>query len=229
MTRALPEAEIHHLRRFDLSVVIGHLLVSHVSLDGLINTPASGMPEHHAGSLFLGVEKIEFFGDLAMVTLLGLFNAGEIRLELFLVGPSSAVNALQLLIVSVAAPVSTGNLGQLECLQFTRAGDMGPATEIHPLTLLVDRDFLVARQVLNDLHLVVLAHVTKDLDGLFARAHNALNGQIVCSDLQHALLDIFEVFRRKVMTRRKVVVKAVLNRRTYGDLRTGKELLHGLC
>ena len=145
MTRALPEAEIHHLRRFDLSIVIGHLLVTHVALDGLINTPTSGMPEHHAGGLFLGVEKIEFFGDLAVVTLLGLFNAGEIRLELFLIGPGSAVNSLQLLVVGVAAPVSTRNLGQLECLQFTRAGDMGSSAEIHPLALLVDRDFLIAR------------------------------------------------------------------------------------
>ena len=51
-----------------------------------------------------------------MVTLLGLGYAVKVGLKLLLVGPGGAINTLQLLVVSVAAPVGAGHLGQLERL-----------------------------------------------------------------------------------------------------------------
>ena len=105
---------------------------------------------------------------------------------------------------------------------------MRATAEIHPLALLINGDLFITRQILNDLHLVVLAHIAKDFDRLVTRADDALNGQIIGGDLRHALLDFLEVFRRKVVTRRKVIIKAVLDRWPDSDLRAGEELLHRL-
>ena len=105
---------------------------------------------------------------------------------------------------------------------------MRPAAEIHPLALLVDRDLFIARQVFNDLHFVVLTHVAKNFDRLVAGADDALNSQIIGGDLGHALFNGLEVFRRKVVARGKVVIKAVLDCWPDGDLGPGEELLHRL-
>ena len=74
------------------------------------------MPENHAWRFFLGMEQVELFGDLSVVSLLGFGNAIEVSLELLFIRPRSAVNPLQLLIVGIAAPISTGDLRQLKRL-----------------------------------------------------------------------------------------------------------------
>ena len=74
------------------------------------------MPENRPGGILTEVKEFKLAPELAMVTLLGLSNAVEVRLELLLIGPGGAINSLQLLVVSVAAPVGTGHLGQLERL-----------------------------------------------------------------------------------------------------------------
>ena len=99
---------------------------------------------------------------------------------------------------------------------------MGPAAEIHPLALFVDRDLLVARQIFNNLHLVVLTHIAKDFDRLVSGADDTFDGQVVRGNFRHALLNVLEIFRGKVMPRGKVVIKAVFDRRANGDLCAGK-------
>ena len=78
MTGALPKADIHNLRRFDLLIVVSMLLITHVAFDGLINRPTSRMPKHHARRFFLSVKQVEFFGDLTVISLLGFGDAIEI-------------------------------------------------------------------------------------------------------------------------------------------------------
>ena len=54
--------------------------------------------------------------QLAMVTLLGFFNAMQVFRQLFLVFPRCAIDTLQHFILAVAAPVGTTHLHQLESL-----------------------------------------------------------------------------------------------------------------
>ena len=147
------------------------------------------MPENRPGGILTKVKKFKLAPEFAVVPLLRLGNAVKVGLELFFVGPGGAINPLQLLVISIAAPLGTGHLGQLESLQLAGAGDVGPATEIHPPTLLIDADFFVARQVFNDLHLIVLTHVAKNFDRLVARADDALDGKIISHNFRHALFN----------------------------------------
>ncbi len=96
------------------------------------------MPEHHAGRLFLGVKQVQLLANLAMIALLRLFYARQVLLELLLVRPGRAVNALQHFIAGITAPVGAGHFGQLEGLELASAGHMR-ATAQSPSRLPADR------------------------------------------------------------------------------------------
>src|SRR5690606_38199600 len=115
-----------------------------VVLDDAPERPAFRMPEDRADRLLLLVEEAELAAEAAMVALLGLLEHAEMRLELLLVAPSRPVDALELRVLRVAAPVGAGDLRELEGLaELAGRGQMRPGAEIRELALLVDRDRLV--------------------------------------------------------------------------------------
>src|SRR3546814_206091 len=67
--------------------------LAHVLLHHLPQRPAARVPEHHARRFFLLVEQIQRLGDLAMIALLGFLQLMQIRLEVLVVEPGSAVDA----------------------------------------------------------------------------------------------------------------------------------------
>ena len=99
---------------------------------------------------------------------------------------------------------------------------MGTATQIHPLTLPIDRNLLVLGQVFDDLDFIMLPHVAEDFDRFIARGHNPLNAQIVGGELDHARLNFIEVLERKIMTRCKIVVETILDCWTNRNLSAGE-------
>src|SRR3989344_5493168 len=119
MPGLLPENAVDYLRRAHLQIAVLALHLTHVLLEVLVERPASRVPEDHTRGFFLSMEQVELLADPAMVTLLGLLDALDIGGQLLLVGPGSAVDALQLLVLRVATPVRTGNAGQFECFQET--------------------------------------------------------------------------------------------------------------
>ena len=59
------------------------------------------------------MEEIHLAAEFAVIALLGLFETMQVVFELLIVGPGRAVDALQLLIVLIAAP--TGNSQGYSC------------------------------------------------------------------------------------------------------------------
>ena len=162
------------------------------------------------------------------------FSASSMRLqiggEVGLAGPGRAVDALQLGVALVAAPVGAGQLGQLERLaHVARGGQVRPAAEVHPVPLAIDRDRLVAGDALDDLGLVGLADALEVGDGLVDGP--TPRGAIFSSRATisaHALLDGREVVQRERLVAGEVVIEAVLDVGADGHLRAGEQLLHRL-
>ena len=99
---------------------------------------------------------------------------------------------------------------------------MGAATQVHPLTLPINRNLLVLGQVFDDLDFVMLPHVAKDFDRFFSRGHNSLNAQVVGGELHHARLNFIEILGRKIMARCKIVIEPILYCWTDRDLSAGE-------
>jgi len=105
VARGFPQLAIVELRRLHLDIAARLELAPEIALERAPERPALGMPEHHAGGFFLLMEETHLAAELAMVALLGLLDAHQIRLEVLVREEDRAVDALELRLRGIAAPV----------------------------------------------------------------------------------------------------------------------------
>ena len=72
------------------------------------------MPEYGAGCLFLEVEQVHDAAKAAMIAFLRFLEHVQVLAQLLVIRPGGAIDALQHLVVGIASPVGTRNVGQLE-------------------------------------------------------------------------------------------------------------------
>ena len=229
VARLLPQALVEDLRSLHLLVAGRVQATAHVVLEHAVERPALRVPEHHALALFLDVEEVHGLAQLAVIALLGFLDALQIGFEIGFRGPRGAVDALQLGVVLVAAPVGAGQLGQLEGLaDVLGRGQVRTAAQVLPGALAIDRDRIRVRQVADDLRLVLLADRVEVSDGLVAVPDLARDLLVAIDDLLHALFDLFQIVQAERLVTREVVIEAVLDVRADRDLGARKQLLHGL-
>ncbi len=164
-----------------------------------------------------------------MVALLRLLDPMEVGLEVLVGEEHRAVDALELGVVLVAAPVGARHLRQLERLaEPARRRQVRAEAHVEPVALLVDRDLLVLRQFVGPFGFELLAMVDEVLLDLRSVPDLARDRQVAVDDLGHALLDLGKVLRRERLVAHEVVVEALVRRRAERDLRAGVEFLHRL-
>ena len=225
----LPQLAVHHLRSIHFLIAVALHLAADVVLQGAAQAPALRVPEHAADRFFLLVEQAHLAAELAVIALFRFLDLLEVGVQLVLVAPGGAIDALQLRVVAVATPVGAGHLGQLETVaELAGAGQVGAAAKVDEVALAVQADFLIGRQVANDLGLEGLAHFQEEVGGLVAIPHFTADILVAFDDLVHALFDRLEIFRGEGLLAVKVVIEAIFNGRADGHLGAGKQFLHGL-
>jgi hypothetical protein len=105
---------------------------------------------------------------------------------------------------------------------------MRPAAEVDPLALLVHLERLVSRNRVDQFDLEVLAARIEEGLGLITRPDFFGKACAALDDFGHLLLDGREILFREWLVPLEVVVEAVLDHRTDGDLRRRPQLLHRL-
>src|SRR5436853_5075549 len=100
------------------------------------------------------MEEVELRTEAAVVPLARLFEALEIRVQILLAVERRAVDARQLRLRRVAAPVRARKARQLQRLDRLRVLQVRAAAEIGEVALRVERD--VALRGVDELHLVRL-------------------------------------------------------------------------
>ena len=177
-----------------------------------------------------GGEVFELAAELVVVALLGLFDLGEVGIQLFLLRESDAVDALEHLAVRVAAPVGGVAGGQLDAVALDAAGGVEVRTgaEVGELALLVEADDGILRQVVDELDLERLFLFFHKLDGLGARELKALELELFLADFAHLGFDFGEILRREGERSEHIVVETVVDARADGELHLGPEALDGL-
>ncbi len=218
MAGFFPQAAIHDLRGVDLLVAALAQQLPDVVLDLDVNPPAPVVPEHHPRRFFLNVEQIERLADLAVVALLRFLQPMQVGFQRFLIGPGGAVDALEHLVARIAAPVRARHLHQLEGFELAGGRHVRAATQIDEIGLSVQRNRLLARDVGDDLRLVVLAQLAEKGDGFIARHDRTLHRNIPVRQFLHPRLNPLQIFRREGPLEGKVVIKAVFDYRADGDL-----------
>ena len=174
------------------------------------------------------MEQVHLPAEPPVVALLRLLQLVQVGLQLLLVAPCGAVDALEHGVAVIAAPIGAGDLHQLEALADPAGGRHVRATaQVEPFALAVDGDVLRSGQVADQLGLVLLAPVLEEADRLVAVPDFAHEAGIAGDDLAHLRLDLFQIVGRERLGPREVVIEAVGDRRADRDLRAGIERLDG--
>ena len=105
---------------------------------------------------------------------------------------------------------------------------MGAGAQIGELALLVEGDVGVLRQIMDQLHLVGLALLLHELEGLFPGQLKALQLQLLLADLAHLSLKLLQDLRSEGEGGVHVVVKALVDGGADGQLYLRVQALHRL-
>ena len=198
-----------------------------------------------AADLRREVEEVELEPELAVVAALRLGKPVEMRGERRLGLPGGAVDSLQLRAVLVAAPVRTGDAGQLEMAEAARPRYVRPAAQVDEVRAVAVRrhhrrargglggelgvDPTVRRgDALDDLAFERLRG--EEREPLLDRAHLAHEGLVRDDDRAHRRLDRRQVLvgEAPVLGQLEVVVETVLDRRPDREARPREESEHRL-
>src|SRR5436305_1619064 len=88
-----------------------------------------------------------------MVTLLCYLQHREVVIELLFCFERRAVNALELRIVFIALVIRAGDTSELESADVSRTHHVRTRAEIDKVAIAVERNFFIARNVLDDVEL----------------------------------------------------------------------------
>ena len=228
VTGEFPEVLLHHVGRIHFLVPGALLLTAHIRNQRLEKRPALGVPEDGARRFFLEMEQIHLAAELSVVALLGFLELMQIGFQLVLGREGGAVDALQLRIVAVAAPIGACEFHQLERLaDLTGRGHVRTAAEIEPFALLVDLQVFAGGDRVDEFDLEDLALVAEELLGVIARPELLCERRVLGDDLAHLLFDLRNVFRLERLLLGEVVEEAVVDHRADGHLGAGPQRLHG--
>ena len=187
-------------------------------------------------------QQVHLGGEAAMVPLLGLDQAVEVRLQGLLVGPRGAIYALEHRLLLVAPPIGTGDLLQRKVPEEARGQYVRSEAQVdEPVAVAVVGDGTIGgrltghlagggtrRDLLDDLPLVAVAG--EQVQSLTSVGLMALEGLVGLDHLAHPRLDGLQVViaERGAAGQFEVVVEAVLDGWADGVGGTRPEVQHGL-
>jgi hypothetical protein len=182
-----------------------------------------------------------------MVALLRLLKQRQVRLEVLLVAPRRAVDALEHRVLLVAAPVRAGHAHQFEGVggNLTRVLQVWAAAKILEAVLLVGADHrllgrlvavLVDAAFFQPLDQFELVHLAGKELARFIGADLAVDKRMLArDDLAHPLLDLLQFLwgegarlALRILAQVEVVIEAVIDGRPDGDLGFRVDLQHRL-
>ena len=227
---AVPEGLVEDDGSGNLHVAVLLVDLPPVVQQGVAQNHALGQEEGEAGALIHQGKEAQLLPQPAVVPLPGLLQLGQVLVQLLLLGEGDAVNPLEGLAAGVAPPVGGVAGGELDGVALYPAGgvQVGARAQVGEVALLIEGDDRVLGQVVDKLHLVGLALLLHELEGLGPGQLKALQLQLLLADLAHLGLQLGELILGEGLGGVEVVVKAVFNCGADGQLHLGVEPLHGL-
>ncbi len=163
-----------------------------------------------------------------MVAAFGLFDLGEVRLQLVFLEEGRAVEPLELAVGRVPLPIRAGDRQQLERLDPAGVGNVRAAAQVDEFALPIEADGrMLGQPGVDVLDLQLLAQPFAEFAGLFAIENEPLERLGILDDLPHLFFDPRKILLADFVRAVDVVIKAVGERGPEGQVDLGKEPHHG--
>ena len=159
VTRRLPQLAVDNLGRPDFEVSGSVEASPHVVFQSTVDGPAIGVPEDHAGRLFLQMEQGHRLAELAVIPFLRLLDHAEVGLQVFPVFECDPVNPLEHRVPAVAAPIRAGDRSQPKRVGGNLSGmdQVRTPAEVLPVAVPVHADVFAFRDGFDEFDLERLA------------------------------------------------------------------------
>ena len=205
-----------------LQVAVVLLDLAQELLQPLAQRGALGQPERKTHTHFRREgEEFHLLAEFAVVALLGFLEHGQVFVEHALLGEGDAVDAGELLVVLVTAPVGTGDVEQLDRLDDRGIAQVRTATQVGEGTVLVERDGAVLK-VADQFALVLVAFFRIFLERVRFRDVRADEVLAAAGQLKHLVFDFLQVgFHELPVAQIHIVIETVLDRRADTELDAG--------
>ncbi len=105
---------------------------------------------------------------------------------------------------------------------------MRPPAQVDEVAFAIQADRLVGRDGGDDLGLVLFPDAIEEYNGVIALPFLARDGFVLLRQLRHFLFNGCQILRREGTLVREVVIKAVVDHRTDGDLGIREQAFHGI-
>ena len=231
MTGAFPQLTVHHHGSGNFYVAVTLVDSAPVVNQSVAQNHALGQEEGEAGAFVTQHVQTQFLTQLTVVALLCFFQHLQVVIQFYLVGEAGTVNTLQHLAAGVTTPVSAGNVHQLDCVALYASGgvQVRTCTQVNEITLLVEADNCIFRQVVDQFYLVGFVLFFHQLQCFFARQFEAFQLQLFLANLAHFSFQSSQSFGSENGIAVDVVVEAVIDGGTDRQLCFGVQALHSLC
>ncbi len=227
----LIELPLGHIGSLGQLIATLLLLILDPALHHLDDAGALGQDDGQAlTDIVHGGEILQLAAQLVVVALESLLPLLQVLVQLLLLGEGHGVDALEHLAVAVAAPVGAGAGGQLHGVALDAASgvQMGAGAQVGELTLLIEADDSVLRQVVDELHLIGLLFHFHEADSLLTGQLKPLQLQLLLADLPHLRLQSVQMLPGEAEGRVEIVVEAVVDAGADGQLDLRVQALDGL-
>ena len=203
-----------HDRCGDLYVACSSVDLSPVIEQSILEHHSVWQEERESGSLLTHHEQAELFSELSVVTLLRLFQHGQILFKFCFLRERCSIDPLQHLVLLTASPVSSRKACKLERLHRLGSHKMRACTEVSKLSLRIEADRLILRQVLDQFYFIGLVLLFKVIDRLVSRHGVLFDLQVLLDDLLHLRLDLLQIFCGQRSLSVHIIVESVCDGRT---------------
>ena len=164
-----------------------------------------------------------------VVTFLCLFHLCQIFIQLILLRECNTINTLQGFTVGITTPICRITCSQLDGIALNASGgiQMRTGAQVGKFALLIERNNLVLRQVVDELNLIRL--ILHQLQCFRPGQLKTLHLELFLADFAHFCLNLLHDLRGERKWRIQVIIEAVVNRRTDCQLYLRVQALDSLC
>ncbi|VAL58884.1 Uncharacterised protein [Enterobacter kobei] len=229
MAGFFPQHTVHHERAFYFLVLVLFQLGAYERFQFTEDGPAVVMPEYHTRRFFLHVIQVKLFTDFTVVTLRRFFQALQIGVQGFFIGPCGTINTLQHFVVAVATPVGACDLHQFKVMTETHIRHVRSTAHVDVFFVMVQAWLVIMRDVLvKNRDFIALATLDEGFTR-FVPADFLLDDVIVrFGELVHTFFERVDIFLGQGMVKVNVIVEAVVDNRTNRHFGVWPQLLDSM-
>ena len=230
MAGFFPQHTVHHEWAFHFLILVLFQLGAYEGFQFTEDGPAVVMPEHHTRRFFLHVVQVKLLADFTVVTLRRLFQAQQVSVQGFFIGPCGTIDTLQHLVVAVAAPVGACDLHQLKVMTEAHVRHVRSTAHVDVFFVMVQTRLVIMRNVfVKNRDLIALAALHEGFTR-FVPADFLLDDVIVrFGELVHTFFERVDIFLSQGMVKVNVVVETIIDNRTDRHFGVWPQLFDGMA